>query len=398
MKKLAISLVITGAGYLITLLYTYAAINTANAETISRINKYESIISILVTLISFGFVQNAARKIATQENWRTTYYNTQGFRLSLSLAISAASLALCFATGEHIYLLGLSSIAISLTGDFALYSRGMPIKGSICSFYRTTIFSLSILFILYMEKKWVTPSTLLIICTGSFAVCGLISALHLKTKYFIKPKIPSTDELKTITLIAFTILAYNVTKPAFILLISEFVDAADQLHYFEFYKIFFIVFSVRRIIVQSLYREIVTSPQSMKSDIVISATLTTIIVFAWITYFAVNNTSLPYQILSLDVLIDVTITTAMISLLPTSFTKLFLLEKDHLLLIPVALSIGFILFAIHTLSQRQQEISYYIYTLGISELIISISSFAILKMHKYPRNKKNIQPEINQKP
>lgn len=380
MKILFQSLFLTGAGYIVTLIYTYILINQATAETISRVNIYESSLAIISALISLGVVQDASRKIATSTGpWEDHYYQTQGFRITLSLIISALSLLLYLFTNDDIYLLGLSSIAIALSGDFALYATNKPIKGSTVAFARALIFSALMLGFVFYKSTNISASQITIAWTLSFIACGWLSAQYLSTKYIIAPSIPSYSSLKTIGLIAALMFIYNNIRPAYILLINNDITIDEHVYYFELYKIYFILFSLKRVIVQIYYKKIITNKSNSRYDAIILGVLLCAVGALWGSKYIIDYYGLEIHALSYKILLDLTIITVLSSTFTTAFTKLFSINKDILIAIPITLATVFILATTTTLKIYGAHISFYIYTLGIAELIIGISSIYLLR-------------------
>ena len=379
MKVLLKTLFLTGAGYTITLIYTYLLINKASPESISQVNIYESYLTIISALISLGVVQDASRKIAGDEgSWRTHYYQTQGFRMTLSLVISGLSAALYIVTNNELYLLGLSSIAIAMSGDFALYATNKPIKGSIVAFARSVIFSGLMLGIVFYSTATISALQITIAWTISFVACGWLSSRYLETKYAVAPSMPSGSELKTIGLIAVLIFMYNNLRPSFILLINNDISIDEHVYYFEIYKIYFILFSLKRVIVQVYYKKIITEKSSARYDATILGVLLSAVAVLWMSKLLINIWSIPIQALSYKVLTDLTIITILSSCFSTAFTKLFSLNRDILIAIPITLATLFIIAVTAILKKDGAPVSYYIYTLGLAEFLIGIVSILIL--------------------
>lgn len=383
MKVLLKTLFLTGAGYTVTLIYTYILINKASPESISQVNIYESYLTIISGLVSLGVVQDAARKIASDESsWKTHYYQTQGFRMTLSLIISGLSGILYLLTHNELYLLGLSSIAIAMSGDFALYATNKAIKGSIVAFIRSVTFSSLMLGIVFYSSTTINTLQITAAWAISFIACGWLSARYLETKYAVTPSMPSATEFKTIGLIAVLIFIYNNLRPSFILLINDDITIDEHVYYFELYKIYFILFSLKRVITQVYYKKIITENSSARYDAIILGTLMFAIAILWSSKFIINYWSIPLYSLSYKILIDLTIITLLSSFFSTSFTKLFSLNRDILIALPIALAVLFIVAASYFLKNDAAPVSYYVYTLGVAELLIGLASVLLLRAVK----------------
>lgn len=380
MQKLFITLSLTGIGYGATLAYTYFVLAYATDESISRLNQYESVLTIIASLISLGVVQDASRNITLNaKEWRSIYCDAQGLRLSLAILISIGSLLAYMATKSELYLLGLASFSMALSGEYALYALGRPVEGSLASLIRALLFSaIIILFSIYKGTDF-NSITITIAWSLGFFACGLFASKKLDVTYLLMPRSTQIKTLKTIGLLALLIFIYNNLKPSFILMISDKISLKENAYYFEAYKIYFILFSVRRVVVQALYKEIITSPKSLKYDFIVSCVMAVALVGLWFARTIIDMASIKFPGLSYQILIDISIITAMSCILPTSFTRLFSLKKDLLIVIPVLCASALLFVGIKTLSLQGASVSSYLYLLGAAELVISLTSFLILK-------------------
>jgi hypothetical protein len=380
MQKIISTFLLTGLGYGATLLYTYTILANATAETLSRLNKYESVLAIITGLISLGVVQDTSRNIATNpSNWERIYQEAQQLRLALAILISIISISAFLATTDEIYLLGLATLSMALSGEYALYALGRPISGSIASFLRAIIFSaLIIITVLFIDND-LNAITITIACSLSFIACGIIASRQLRTNYIPKPKISNITTIKTIGTIALFMFFYNNIKPAIILLIPKSLSPAESAYYFEAYKLFFIFFSIRRVLVQTLYKEIINNINSLKYDFIITGVMLGSLLGIWLLKYIINATDIMKTGFSYEVLIDVTLVTTMSCVFSSSFTRLFALKKDLAIGIPILISAFAIFVGMKTFPPEETSIRQYFYMLGASELILSCVSFLLLK-------------------
>lgn len=379
--KILKTLLLTGLGYATTVLYTYIILSTATAETISRLNKYESIIAIIAGLISLGVVQDTSRNIAKNPaNWKHIYNEAQRIRLFLAIVISLISLAIYAATRDDIYLLGLATLAMALSGEYALYALGRPVSGSVASFFRAISFSaLIVLAVLFIDTD-LNAITITIACSLSFIICGAIASASLKTNYLTTPKIASINTAKTIGTIAIFMFFYNNIKPAIILIIPKHLSPEESTYYFEAYKLYFIFFSIRRVLVQTLYKDIITNLYALKYDFIIASVMIASVASLWCVKLILNTFETPLPGLSYEVLIDVSIITLMSCFFSSSFTRLFALKKDMIIAIPIAISAAIIFISMEILPPNTTSIRDYLYLMGASELILSLISFILLRV------------------
>lgn len=381
MSKIIQTFLLTGLGYAGTVLYTYIILANATPGTIARLNKYESILAIIAGLISLGVVQDTSRNIARNPaDWRNIYHEGQRIRLFLAILISAISLVIYAITKDDVYLLGLASLAMALSGEYALYALGRPVSGSAASFLRAITFSAFVIICALFIDKDLNAITITLACSLSFVICGVVASSSLKTNYFITPKIASIDTAKTIGTIALFMFVYNNIKPAIILLIPRNLSTEESAYYFEVYKLYFIFFSIRRVLVQTLYKDIITNIKTLKYDLIIATIMIVTLLGIWLVKLALNMLSIDFPGLSYEVLTDVSIITVMSCVFSSSFTRLFALKKDMVIAIPILISVAAIFIGMTSQPPDKTSIHDYIYLLGASELILSVTSFILLRI------------------
>lgn len=380
MQRIIKTFALTGLGYAATLLYTYLVIATADAETVSMLNKYESFLTILMSLITLGVVQDASRNIALNgKAWTGVYFEAQGFRLLLALVISLVCFSIYIVTGSEIYVLAIASVAMALSGEYALYAIGRPVAASAASFVRAIVFS-GIVVAVLVTGAGLNVYTVTSASTFSFVICGIVASRALGVRYLVPPK-ASIQLFKTVSSIAIIVLIYSNIKPAYIFIISDNITKEENVYYFEVFKLYFIIFSVRRVMVQILYKEIIAKTSSIKYDLIIFSIIFLTCTALWIAKILIDYSGMRFSGLSWSVLKDVTIMALFASIFSPSFTRLFSLKKDFLIVPPVIIAVFYVVAGVKILEMRGADVSHYLYLLGSVELVLSFISFLILKLH-----------------
>ncbi|MBF6617141.1 MAG: hypothetical protein ITG07_10500 [Candidimonas sp.] len=380
MRKVIETLLITGAAYAATLVYTYTALTISTPETIADLNRYESILTIIAGLVSLGLIQNATREIALNpDSWERSYKNTQSLRVGLSIAICLASIILYCTTQNNIYLLGLASLPMALSGEYALYALGQPTKGSLASLFRAVVFCILLMTALIYTDPELSTLTICAISGLSYLICGATASKMLRTSYLPRLRTPELAELKVVTMLALVVFIYNNLKPSLILVIANDISAEDHSYYFEAYKLFFILFSVRRVLVQAQYSEIMRSLNSKRHDYLITMAMAACIGCLWLIKWLLALLDINFVGLQKDILIDVSIITAMSCIAPTAFTKIFALKKDALIILPILTTALLIFIGAKLIGSGNGAISQYLYLLGASELALSICCAGIIR-------------------
>ena len=379
MKNILYTFLFTGLGYSATLAYTYFVLNTIPVEQIGELNRYESFFAVLVSLISLGIVQDATRNIAlTPKSWLSIYHSAQFFRLKFSFFIFLICLILFLIYKDNIFLIGICGIPIALTGEYVFYALGRPIEGSIASFLRVSSYSALIIMSIYLFGE-LNIKIVALAFAFSFLICGLFVSLRLNISFISFEYKHLKANLFSIGFLAILIFFYNTFKPAYIFLIYENLSKLDRVYYFEAFKIFFLLFSVRRVAVQIFYKKIIRYPEKVQYDFYISFIVIFILSILWMVSLIINYLNLGIEGLSFDLLCDVSIMTVLMIVLPSSFTKLFALKKDFLIVVPVLIGMIIVIVGSSILKSFSVTVSYYLYLLGVTEFLMSIVSFIIIK-------------------
>lgn len=380
MKNTLLTFIFTGLGYLSTLIYTYFVLNTIPASQIGEFNRYESFFAILIALVSLGIVQDASRNIAlAPRSWLPIYHGAQLFRLIVSFFIFLICLALFFIYKDNIFLLGIVGVFIALSGEYVFYALGRPVEGSIASFLRASSYSALIILCIYFSGE-LNLKMVALVFAFSFLICGLYVSLRLNTSFISLHHKYLQASLFSIGFLAILIFLYNTFKPAYIFLIYENLSEIDQVYYFEAFKIFFLLFSVRRVCVQIFYKKIIQHPERFRYDGYITFMVMTLLSFFWIISFIINYFNLEIEGLSYKLLRDVSIMTFLMCFFPSSFTKLFSLKKDYLVAAPVLIGISLIIIGSSIFKSYSATVSDYLYLLGATEFLMCLVSFIIIKI------------------
>lgn len=383
MKNIFGTFLFTGLGYLATLLYTYVVLNTVSDDQIGVFNRYESFLAILISLVSLGVVQDASRNIALNpKNWFSIYAAAQQLRFKIAIMISCLGILLFIFFGNDLFLLGCLGIAVALSGEFVFYALGRPVEGSLAALFRSITYSLVIISGVFFWGN-LTLITVALAFGISFCVCGVFTSYRLNLNYLDFSKQDIKSSVISVGYLALLIFVYNNIKPAYIFLIFENLSELEKVYYFEAFRIFFLLFSVRRVTVQVFYRKIIQHPHSFKYDAYIALSVIFVLASFWSISFGVRILDLDIKGLSSALLFDVTIMAALMCFFPSSFTKLFGLKRDYLVAVPVISGAIWVLVGALLLQKTNSSVSHYLYLLASTELLMScVSFFVVVKLAK----------------
>ena len=377
MKNVFLTFFFTGVGYAATLTYTYVIIAFAPNESVGDFNRYESFLVIVASFVSLGVVQDATRRIALYSiSWGDVYKEAQNLRLLISFGVSILCLVVFFVTNQSIYLLGIVSVFVAMSGDYALYALGRPIEGSLAAMLRSLIYCFVLVGCVFLSQSLNLVQVAAAAISG-YVVCGYYVSKRLSRSYFFRPKSKVTTKISTIGFLALTMFTYNNIKPAFIFFIYDYLNAIERVYYFEAFKIYFLIFSVRRVMVQIFYKKIIQVGYSFRYDFYISASVILCLCFLWLVRMVFDIFGLEFKGLSFDLLKTVTFMGLLICFFPSSFTKLFALNKDRYIVIPIVVGLIWLLFGLFILARINSSVNAYLYLLGSTEVFLSIISYVV---------------------
>ncbi|WP_299121234.1 hypothetical protein [uncultured Winogradskyella sp.] len=278
-KRLVVIISLTGLGHIVTLLSLKFISTHVSSKTIAFIGNVDSLTLILISIIAFGLQLSATRNMAISEDWKKDYYLTQSARLTLSLLLFLFGISGFFYTENYLFFL---SPILALNADFALYGRGKPIAGAFVALVRILIPSLALIFgsVYYPD---LIIFLFVISLAAAYLVAGIIVTMILDVRYFVKPKLGSLVEYyKNINI--------GVATFAFMFLGIGIVNVASYIYNDETMAIIYIALKlymifkgVRRLVVQSFFKELQELSVSIKVDYF--AIIAGILFFAVIVFY-----------------------------------------------------------------------------------------------------------------
>ena len=278
-KRLAIVGFFTGFAHLSNIfILKYLSTNISN-NTISVIGEIDSIVILIVSIISFGIQLSATRKIALMDNWKKEYYDTQSARLTLCLFLVIFSLSGFLITKNFLFLF---SPIFALNGDYALYGRGKPEMGAFVSSIRVII-PVTTLFIasMYMREQLIIIYVVSIII--SYFIAGIIVSRSLRVSYFIKPKLKSLKKYWLHFGLGIASVLFLFIGISLVNVISLFYASSTIAVIYIILKFYMIFKGVRQIIVQSFYKELTQFKVALKVDQM--ATIGGLVLFVSLGFF-----------------------------------------------------------------------------------------------------------------
>jgi hypothetical protein len=144
LKRIFTIALLTGAGQVFVIFALKHISQQSSPEQIKAIGQIDSLVLFIMNIIAMGLQPAAMRNLALTDNWEQEYRKTQSARFTLSIFLILLTL---LAFTDHYYLAFLLAPLLALSGDYALYGRGSPVKGAVIAFVRA-VFPFAIVILL----------------------------------------------------------------------------------------------------------------------------------------------------------------------------------------------------------------------------------------------------------
>lgn len=263
MKRLFWVALFTGTGHLGNLISLKFLKNYTNDSTIAFIGELDSLTLLIVSITAFGLQLSSTREIAIRNNdWQEVYYSTQSARLTMAMLLMLLGLSGFLYTKNYLFFI---APIIALNADYALYGRGKPVLGAMVAFIRVIIPSLAIIF----GSVYFLNSLPLLFCLAvlvAYFVVGFSVSRILRVNYLMRPRLKSLYEYVKNIRIGLANLAYFFVSIGIITILSYINSEATISVAYMALKLYMVFTGVRRIIVQSFFKEIKEMQQALKVD------------------------------------------------------------------------------------------------------------------------------------
>jgi O-antigen/teichoic acid export membrane protein len=262
-KRLLTIALLTGAGHITTLLSLKFIAKHVSNNTIASIGEMDSLSLLIVSVVAFGIQLSTTRELAILDDWKSEYYSTQSARFSLSLILMVLGFTGFFITKNYLFFI---APIIALNADYALYGRGKPIAGACVAFLRILIPSITlIVFSVYNSEYIVLYYSISIVVAYLFA--GVMVSRVLSVKYFVVPR--AKHLLKYIHNLRIGVASFALffVGIGVINVLSYFNSIETIAVAYMALKLYLIFKGVRRIIIQSFFKELQDAKVSVKVDL-----------------------------------------------------------------------------------------------------------------------------------
>jgi len=262
LKRILVIALLTGAGQVFVIFALKYISQNSSPEQLKAIGQIDSLIVFIMNVIALGLQPATMRDLALTENWKQDYIDTQSARLTLSFLLA------CFALLAFVnlyYLIFLIAPLIALSGDYALYGRGYPVKGAIIALLRAIIpFTILIVFTKIDSSKlgWIYMLSMILI----YIITNSIISIFLKTPNFVWPQLKNLNlYLQSLPLGAVALSIY-ILGLGLALVTSYFYSAPVVAVTYIGLKLYVIFKGVLRVLHQAFVKDMTDDKISLKID------------------------------------------------------------------------------------------------------------------------------------
>ena len=264
-KRLVPIAILTGLAHFISFFsISFLVKKNVDSNFLVKIAEIESATVFILSILSFGIQQIASRDIATSNDWRKILNNTQVSRTSMSLAIAFIGAIGFFLTKDDYYLIYIIAPLLSLNIDYALYSRGLPIKAAFIALIKVSVPGLTLLYLAINENFIFNIYLISFLLT--WVILGIISNKILKAKLIPKPNFNFLKVYFNKIKIGLTDIAITSLKLGVLTLAQPFYNESVIANTFVFLKIYVLVRGIQRVLFQSFYKDLISIEKSRLVD------------------------------------------------------------------------------------------------------------------------------------
>ncbi|MFT6916068.1 MAG: O-antigen/teichoic acid export membrane protein [Motiliproteus sp.] len=330
LKKLMIVGGLTGVGHLLSVAIVPVAVRYLSPEDVVSVGLIDSTFAIVVSVLAFGLQLTTTRNIATLPNWQEVLSKAQSARLSVGLILAFIGIAglVSGLLKAEVGLPLLYAPFLALNSDYALYGRGLPIYAAIMSFVRlsfpTVVFIVAVVFL-----DWKDPVIYALLVGGGVLVSGVLVCRRLDVSYLLKPSVLFIKAYKDVWLVGLAGLCLVIARPGLIVLSDLFLEKSQVVIVMGCMKLFLLFVGVRRLFIQSFYKELIDKSVANKIDLLTFAC--GFVAFLLLNVF-VNEISLfLYARVSVDLVFNLRVLSFIVfisSIFSTSDARLMLMNLD----------------------------------------------------------------------
>lgn len=262
LKRILVVGLFTGAGQLFSILVLKLVSQKANPGLLTSLAEMDSLYQFLLNAIALGLQPAAMRNIASSPEWQNEYHQTQSARLMISLLL----LPVCLLGFRNpVYIIFSIAPLLALSGDYALYALGHPVKGAASACLRIALPFGCIIPALYMQPSFISYSYFAGLLLA-YVFTDLYIARQLKMSFWVMPQWKNIFlYIKSIPLGLITLSLYFIGMGV-LLVVPYFYPASIVAVAFVGLKLYLIFKGVLRIVHQSFMKDMLKQETCLQVD------------------------------------------------------------------------------------------------------------------------------------
>ncbi len=264
-KKLFFVASLTGLGHVATLVTIRILSEKLPNTVFAYLGELDALIIFLTSIIAFGLQLSTTRELALlDDDWKGELYDTQQARLTFSLFLLLLSITGFYYSKNILFLL---SPLIALNADYALYGRGKPITGAFFAFLRLSIPALFLIIGSLFFLESIIPIYFISLVL-SYLLTGVLISRNLDVAYFVVPDIKSLKKYFNNFGLGIASVAFIFLGVGLVNIVSYFYNNDTIAIVYVGLKLYVIFKGVRRIIVQSFFKDLRDELIALKVDFI----------------------------------------------------------------------------------------------------------------------------------
>ena len=243
---------LTGVGQLLAVWFVSVITGMYSDDTVRSIARFDTAFIFALSFCSLGIGQYFPRYLVGDSNFHRAFNDARIIRLIASIFLFFIGIVAFFLGDQEYAFAFLLSPLLYLGGEFALYVRGMQIFAAVCAFIRTSgTYLLLLILILFLT---VNEEDIPFLYAFTFFVLSVAASLF-SLKMMNKPlapelQLPEKKVILGVVQLGGVFFLYSSCKILIIPIVDYFYSASELVDAYIFFKIYFLIFSVRRVFVQ----------------------------------------------------------------------------------------------------------------------------------------------------
>jgi len=278
---------LVGVGQMLALVFVGVATNESSPETVISLAKIDAAFLAMFSLVSIGVGQYFPKFLADNSTYDKYLIFSRTFRLLLAMLSVLVGVVFVFFGDIEYGLVLVSAIFVALGIDYALYVRGKQIEGAIVAFLRQSgIYAAMLVVMLSGFVNQAHYHWIMILFIIVFSLVASAYSLRVEGKgIFFEPRLPGFGEISLILSVGGAYFIYSFTKTLLVPIADLFLDQTDVVGVYIVSKLYFLFFSIRRVVIQIIHDRLVSDVYTSRYGLLLLIFSVLYCFFIYLSYF-----------------------------------------------------------------------------------------------------------------